>query len=219
VPHYGTALSDKTHDSIAVCTQQEHCSPCVLSVLRVVSADLKCKPVLAPGNQSHRLAVHAALHGLIQGLRYPSPVIKQGSPVHHDLQFSTGQGGTALGSVCQHCQLCLSTLLQPQSCLWEKGYLMLGSGLRTQDSRPKTACLCSCVVVLSMVLLMVLSITVSLRCDDQTAGSNILPASSCSRGNPGKDRRKSNTSGHVTVAILTAKTGPHTASSSRTVHT
>ena len=85
-----TALIDKLHDSIAVCTLRQHCGPCVLGVLKVVSADLKCKPVLAPGDEAHRLTVHAALHGLIQGLCHPSPVIKQGTPVYHDLQFPTG---------------------------------------------------------------------------------------------------------------------------------
>ena len=55
---------------------------------------------------------------------------------------------------------------------------MLGSGLTTQGSRPKTSLLCSCVVVLSLVLWIALLITVSLKRDDQTAGSTILPASS-----------------------------------------
>ncbi len=85
-----TALIDKLHDSIAVYTQKEHCGSCVLGALRAVSANLKCKPVLAPGNQAHRLTVHAALHGLVQGFRHASPVIKQGTPVNHDLQFPTG---------------------------------------------------------------------------------------------------------------------------------
>ena len=85
-----TALFDRSHNSITMCTQRGRCGACVLGVSRVVSADLKRKPVLAPGDQAHRVAVHAALHGLIQRLCHPPPVIKQGSPVHHDLQFPTG---------------------------------------------------------------------------------------------------------------------------------
>lgn len=76
------------------------------------SADLQCEPVFAPGDQAHRLAVHAPLHGLIQGLSHPPPVIEEGAPVHHDLQLPTGQGPTPLSPVCQYCQLCRLIILQ-----------------------------------------------------------------------------------------------------------
>ena len=63
------------------------------------------------GYEARGEAVNAALHGLIQRLPNPSPVVKQCAPVYHDLQLPTGQRSPTLGSVCQHCQLCLVCIL------------------------------------------------------------------------------------------------------------
>ena len=63
------------------------------------------------GYEAFRGAVHAALHGLIEGLADPPPVIKEGAAVQHHLQLPTGEGGAPLRPVCQHPQLCLACVL------------------------------------------------------------------------------------------------------------
>ena len=79
--------------------------------MQQAEADLQGEPMPASSNEPQGVAVHAALHGFIKRLRHPSPVIKEGAPVHHDLQLPTGQGPTPLGPVCQNRQLCFSFLL------------------------------------------------------------------------------------------------------------
>lgn len=65
----------------------------------------------ATGYEPLRGAVHTALHGLVEGLPHPPPVIKEGAAVQHDLQLPTGEGGAPLRPLCQHPQLCLAWIL------------------------------------------------------------------------------------------------------------